>query len=272
MNISFEKLNLSFLKRKPKVSLYKRKNVIEINMIGGKFIRIISFSGNGKTKSESHKLYEFLFQNEEIINDYTFKKIMNSILEKKGRHFDLVFRTGKSILNYDFIPKSFFFSSQSIYKKQFLPEYRNEEYKVYTKSYPGKKMDIYRSYLLPSSSVDFIKSLEKNFHIRFDHVILYGDILFDCYKNRNENVLFLFRTYTLVTLVILKKGYPVMERSFTVNNYMDFIRPFSLALSNYEANNPKEKINHYYLYEKDDRIKEYLGKIAIVPEEGFPLW
>lgn len=274
MKLDFNKF-LSFFpkkKKKAKVSLYRKKNIMEINMIGGKYIRIMSFSGNGKTKEESHKLYEFLFQNEEIINNYTFTRIMDSILEKKAKQYDLIFRTNKSILNYETIPNSFFYSSKSIYKKQVLSEYKDKDYVPYTKVYSKPKTDIYRTYLLPKASIEFIKAMEKKFHLKFDNITLYSDMLYDCYKNKDENVLFLFRTYTLVTLVIWKKGYPVMEKSFTVNQYMDFIRGFSLSLSSYEKDNPKEKIDHYYVYEKDERIKEYLRKINITPDEGFPLW
>ncbi len=274
MKIDFSKILSLFPKRKKKakVSLYRKKNIIEINMIGGKYIRIISFCGNEKPKEESHRLYEFLFQNEEIINNYTFTRIIQSLLPKKIRHYDLIFRTNKSILTYESIPNSLLYSSKSIYKKQFLSEWKDKDYLSYTKTYRKKKTDIYRTYLLKKSSVDFIKSIEKKFKIRFDNIILYSDMLYDCYKNPDENILFLFRTYTLVTIVILKKGYPVMEKSFTVNQYMDFIRSFSLALSSYEKDNPKEKIDHYYLYETDNRIREYLLKINITPEEGSPLW
>ena len=274
MKIDFSKILSLFPKRKKKakVSLYRKKNIIEINMIGGKYIRIISFCGNGKPKEESHRLYEFLFQNEEIINNYTFTRIIQSLLPKKIRHYDLIFRTNKSILTYESIPNSLLYSSKSIYKKQFLSEWKDKDYLPYTKTYHKKKTDIYRTYLLKKSSVDFIKSIEKKFKIRFDNIILYSDMLYDCYKNPDENILFLFRTYTLVTIVILKKGYPVMEKSFTVNQYMDFIRSFSLALSSYEKDNPIEKIDHYYLYETDNRIREYLLKINITPEEGIPLW
>ena len=259
-------------KRKEKVSLYRKKNILEINMIGGKYIRSLSFSRGGKREETTQRLYEFLFQNEEIINDYTFTRIMESLLSRKGKHFDLIFRTPRSIVSYEEIPKSFLYPSKTIYRKQILSEIDRKEYRTYSRVYPKRKTDLYRTYLLPLSSISFIEHLETKFHIHFDTLILTGDMLYDCYKNKKENLLFLFRTYTLVTLVILKKGYPVLEKSFTVNQYMDFVRPFSLALSRYEKENPKEPIDRYFLKEKEPRIREYLLKIGIHPEEGELPW